>query len=185
MRYFSSPGSPPPAMDSLKDTPKGVGCPIRRSRDHRALAPPPSFSQRATSFIASRCQGIHQMPFSCSPTPSPKAARSAAQRTEIREQRSDQTGLSALSPSVPGALRRIAPTRVSPGVLHTHARARPILRARPKPRRWILSCPLHGHDSLHDVKSTKPAPHAPCRSSRRADLLNPLGPATLGGPGPT
>ncbi len=45
--------------------PKAVGCPIRRSRDHRALAPPPSFSQRATSFIASRCQGIHPMPFRC------------------------------------------------------------------------------------------------------------------------
>ncbi len=28
------------------------------------LASPLSFSQRATSFIASRCQGIHQMPFS-------------------------------------------------------------------------------------------------------------------------
>ena len=28
------------------------------------LAPPRSFSQRATSFIASQCQGIHQMPFS-------------------------------------------------------------------------------------------------------------------------
>jgi hypothetical protein len=39
-----------------------VGCPIRRSRDQRALASPPGFSQRATSFIASRCQGIHQMP---------------------------------------------------------------------------------------------------------------------------
>jgi hypothetical protein len=41
-----------------------VGCPIRRSRDHRSLASPPGFSQRATSFIASQCQGIHQMPFS-------------------------------------------------------------------------------------------------------------------------
>ena len=40
-----------------------VGCPIRRSRDHRSLASPPGFSQRATSFIASQCQGIHQMPF--------------------------------------------------------------------------------------------------------------------------
>jgi hypothetical protein len=83
-------------MDSRRDTPQcrhcGVGCPIRRSRDHRALAPPPSFSQRATSFIASRCQGIHQMPLSCSPTPSPKAALRAAgernQRTEIRPDRS-------------------------------------------------------------------------------------------------
>ena len=39
-----------------------VGCPIRRSRDQRSLASPPGFSQRATSFIASQCQGIHQMP---------------------------------------------------------------------------------------------------------------------------
>ena len=43
--------------------PWAVGCPIRRSRDHRSLASPPGFSQRATSFIASQCQGIHQMPF--------------------------------------------------------------------------------------------------------------------------
>ena len=66
VRYFSSPGSPHAAMDSPRDTAqRAVGCPIRRSRDHRALAPPPSFSQRATSFIASRCQGIHPMPFRC------------------------------------------------------------------------------------------------------------------------
>ena len=44
--------------------PLRVGCPIRRSRDQRSLASPPGFSQRATSFIASQCQGIHQMPFS-------------------------------------------------------------------------------------------------------------------------
>ena len=42
---------------------KAAGCPIRRSRDQRVLAPPPGFSQRATSFIISRRQGIHQMPF--------------------------------------------------------------------------------------------------------------------------
>jgi hypothetical protein len=42
--------------------PWAVGCPIRRSRDQRSLASPPGFSQRATSFIASQCQGIHQMP---------------------------------------------------------------------------------------------------------------------------
>ena len=38
-----------------------VGCPIRKPRDHRSLASPPGFSQRATSFIASQCQGIHKM----------------------------------------------------------------------------------------------------------------------------
>src|SRR5207248_5385765 len=62
LRCFSSPGLPPHPMNSDKDTPCGVGCPIRRSRDHRSLASPPGFSQRATSFIASQCQGIHQMP---------------------------------------------------------------------------------------------------------------------------
>ena len=52
-------------MNSARDTARAVGCPIRRSRDQRSLASPPGFSQRATSFIASQCQGIHQMPFSC------------------------------------------------------------------------------------------------------------------------
>ena len=51
-------------MDSTADTPSGVGCPIRKSSDQRSLPSPRSLSQGATSFIASRCQGIHQMPFS-------------------------------------------------------------------------------------------------------------------------
>ena len=55
-------------------SPKGWGCPIRKSTDQRVLAPPRGLSQRATSFIASQCQGIHQMPLICSiqsagPTP--------------------------------------------------------------------------------------------------------------------
>jgi hypothetical protein len=68
---------------------EAVGCPIRRSEDHRALAPPLGFSQRATSFIASRCQGIHQMPFLCRARAQPRARGEAAcrdQRTEIRGQ---------------------------------------------------------------------------------------------------
>jgi hypothetical protein len=40
------------------------GCPIRISTDQSLLAAPRGFSQRATSFIASWRQGIHQMPFS-------------------------------------------------------------------------------------------------------------------------
>ena len=39
-----------------------VGFPIRKSTDQRLLTPPRSLSQRATSFIACACQGIHQMP---------------------------------------------------------------------------------------------------------------------------
>ena len=38
------------------------GFPIRTSTDQRLFAPPRSFSQRITSFIASQRQGIHQMP---------------------------------------------------------------------------------------------------------------------------
>ena len=46
-----------------------VGCPIRRSSDQSLLAAPRGFSQRATSFIASWRQGIHQMPLlSSTPT---------------------------------------------------------------------------------------------------------------------
>jgi hypothetical protein len=56
-------------MDSAGDIPCGMGCPIRRSRAQSLLAAPPSFSQRATSFIASWRQGIHQMPLlSSTPT---------------------------------------------------------------------------------------------------------------------
>ena len=40
-----------------------VGCPIRKFPAQCLLAAPRNLSQRATSFIASQCQGIHQMPF--------------------------------------------------------------------------------------------------------------------------
>ena len=40
------------------------GCPIRISSDHSSFSAPQGFSQSTTSFFASHCQGIHQMPFS-------------------------------------------------------------------------------------------------------------------------
>ena len=52
-----------------------MGCPIRISTDQRLLAAPRGFSQRATSFIASWCQGIHRMPFLYSISRSSLAAR--------------------------------------------------------------------------------------------------------------
>ena len=39
-----------------------LGFPIRKSVGQRLLTPHHSLSQRATSFIACACQGIHQMP---------------------------------------------------------------------------------------------------------------------------
>ena len=62
MRYFSSPGSLRRPMYSVGDDPKGPGFPIRISTDQSSFAAPHGFSQRTTSFIASRCQGIHQTP---------------------------------------------------------------------------------------------------------------------------
>ncbi len=61
---FQFPGFASPAYGFDRRYPKGVGCPIRTSTDQRLLAAPHGFSQRATSFIASWCQGIHRMPFS-------------------------------------------------------------------------------------------------------------------------
>ena len=42
--------------------PLRVGFPIRIFTDQSLFATPRDFSQRTTSFIASTCQGIHQMP---------------------------------------------------------------------------------------------------------------------------
>ena len=63
---FQFPGFASPDYGFIWRYPKGVGCPIRISTDQRLLAAPRGFAQRATSFIASWCQGIHRMPFSCS-----------------------------------------------------------------------------------------------------------------------
>ena len=49
----------------VRMTLKAPGCPIRKSTDQRLLSPNRSLSQSATSFIASQCQGIHQMLLSC------------------------------------------------------------------------------------------------------------------------
>ena len=53
LRCFSSPGSPPYTMDSCMDA-RGApraGFPIQTPADHRACAPPRSFSQLIASFI--------------------------------------------------------------------------------------------------------------------------------------
>ena len=41
-----------------------LGCPIQTFPDQSLFSAPRNFSQSITSFIASYCQGIHQMPFS-------------------------------------------------------------------------------------------------------------------------
>ncbi len=48
-------------MNSVWDTAEAVGFPIRKSSDQSLFAAPRRLSQRTTSFVASQCQGIHQM----------------------------------------------------------------------------------------------------------------------------
>ena len=84
-------------MDSDRNLPCGRGCPIRRPADQRALAPPRSFSQRATSFIASWRQGIHQMPL-----PQRLIAKPVARRDKPRSQQvSHEDALLALENAPP------------------------------------------------------------------------------------
>ena len=61
LRWFTSPGSLHTPMCSAHSNKCShlLGSPIRISPDHRLLAPPRSFSQLATSFIACLCLGIH------------------------------------------------------------------------------------------------------------------------------
>ena len=51
-------------MYSDEDPAEAGGCPIRKFTDQSLFAAPHDLSQRTTSFIASQCQGIHQMPLS-------------------------------------------------------------------------------------------------------------------------
>ena len=56
-----------------------MGFPIRKSSGQRLLTPHRRLSQRATSFIACACQGIHQMPLPHAREPTPPTAILIAQ----------------------------------------------------------------------------------------------------------
>jgi hypothetical protein len=59
LRCFSS-----ARLHPLRDIPdfSRMGCPIRTPADRKLFAPPRSFSQLVTSFIASESLGIHHTP---------------------------------------------------------------------------------------------------------------------------
>jgi hypothetical protein len=96
---FQFPGFASPPYVFRWRYPKGVGCPIRISTDQSLLAAPRGFSQRATSFIASWCQGIHRMPFSRS-----RSMTRLATRLHHAQKPSSEDGLqsSVFSPQKPG-----------------------------------------------------------------------------------
>ena len=98
-------------MHSPDGTPKGVGCPIRTSTDQRPLAAPRGFSQRATSFVASWCQGIHRVPFSRSTHP-PRAGTIHAPHNTGTHGPPPRGGTTQLGTHTPGT---------SPMCPHSHA----------------------------------------------------------------
>ena len=143
----------------------GVGCPIRRPRDHRSLASPPGFSQRATSFVASQCQGIHQMPLSCSirstgppraGTPEPRRAQGQAPAPAVMK----------THPRTPATGRTLG---VPPGPVrlgHIHKCALPGQSTplpAPRPPRW-------GPPAPQNQPALRPMPH------RRRPHDPPIGP---------
>ena len=114
-------------MNSARDTRCRVGCPIRRSRDQRSLASPPGFSQRAASFIASQCQGIHQMPFfrarsQGTPAPRddpqdhPKISRTASRPPENRRAQGQAPPSRERGAIPPAAARMKTLLRTAPGI---------------------------------------------------------------------
>ena len=169
-------------MDSACGYPiAGVGCPIRRSPDQSLLAAPRGFSQRATSFIASRRQGIHQMPLLSSTRPAPAARTTGHRRVAIphrpgRPATGRPRGDSAHRAWLPATSAR--PPR----------RSIPMPGARPR-RRTELStnadCPRTTASPPHDGHRTASPHAAPRGHPTRPSELRPAGvPFGTAGPDP-
>ena len=143
-------------MNSDRDTHRWVGCPIRIATDQRLLAAPRGFSQRATSFIASWCQGIHRMPLSRSTAPHAQKPATAHAVNQIPRKP---------GPSEPVTLRSIY-TRASghPATLKRWTKANALLhRVRPTriAARPETHQPLHLSKEHLDTRSHQPAPTRP------------------------
>jgi hypothetical protein len=146
-----------------------VGCPIRRSRDQRSLASPPGFSQRATSFIASQCQGIHQMPLiRARSKPGPRRQpRPAATPVSDNRRAQGQT---------PEPINPLPDRQTIP--IGKASQADPSLPATP-------TRPSH-EDTSGPPPATDPDPSAKTRAPRRSasvTFANPLYPSINPGPG--
>jgi hypothetical protein len=175
---------------SAGSSPRGGGCPIRRSPDQRLLAASRGLSQRATSFIASRRQGIHQMPFVHSrthhpaPAARPEGQKRGGQRAKGGPRRFRRIPISAVRHPTSAA-----PTSGRDGQ-HTHAE-RPGCRHPERPRSPARHHTMSDHRSPARTPTRPDAPDLPPRSlataacGRRAGFPRgrPQG-VRLGGPGP-
>jgi hypothetical protein len=163
-------------MDSDRDTRCRVGCPIRISTDQSLLAAPHGFSQRATSFIASWCQGIHRMPFLYSRSRTLPQGPHHAQKPSsgsVADGRHPLSETTCGCPGgrAPGSIRWwwISSSLRTPGTCpeaYTHnPRVRPCLAA--DPNTWIVLAPLNPHRQLKGRHLTDSSPGQTC--SRTTD----------------
>ncbi len=171
--------------------PKGVGCPIRTSRDQSLLAAPPGFSQRATSFIASWRQGIHQMPFSCSQNTWPIPTRRTGHTHHAQEPSTPSKHRTRRKPNPTAGHTHLPPTTASAGhhTQHTHktpliAAAKPALsHASPTKRTsaaWVRHpCQnSHGHPQQprtrphHKGTGGQGHPRCPARPETHQNLIH-------------
>jgi hypothetical protein len=176
--------------DTLPSCPGRVGCPIRRPRDHRSLASPPGFSQRAASFIASQCQGIHQMPL-CSldprrrsrvqpdgqtrkPRPGKPPRTGASPQTASGRQRRPNRCLGPPHPLPPAHPRGVSHEDTSFGRSRSPARAHNDTRLRPGPSASVTFTnslhPFNQHPSRNRGRRAE-TPVRPPRTAGQTWLL--------------
>jgi hypothetical protein len=172
---FQFPGFASRHYGFMSGYPIGVGCPIRTSTDQRLLAAPRGFSQRATSFIASWCQGIHRMPFSCSiHMPRRPADRSPTTQGHRHAQKpASETVVSFQSPVVRDNQRR-SPDRPSRGscpslsISHIYAHT-PLTARRPTAGRPVANGTIpvrHAAERRPDHPVQRPGQKPPTPENR-------------------
>ena len=184
---FQFPGFASLHYGFMQRYPIGVGCPIRTSTDQSLLAAPRGFSQRATSFIASWCQGIHRMPFSRSRSriqPPPKLPRKTSEETQQKRTRRHAQHSSVQGR--PHSAQNIAPERI------TRLRASPPKRihrsdirnqARPETHQNLIH-PDKDQNTRHASEDTRrtlgftcdtqtPASQTPASQTRWPDIHQP------------
>ena len=172
-----------------------VGFPIRTSGAQRPLTPRPGLSQCATSFIASRRQGIHQMPFVHSPAPARNPPRRApTPNLGENAPHGSAPEASSIPPNVAHERRPVRrahdPTdpddaRVMSRTLFTMSNlplARPVRRRRPETRAFPAARPIKRATATIAPRSGGPKPGPRSGGPKPGPSAASVG--NGGGPGP-
>ena len=139
---------------SPRDTAEAVGCPIRKFPAQSLLAAPRDLSQRATSFIASQCQGIPRMPFS-------RLSRGFRARARARRVNPRYSARRTLAPPPVAGRLRAGPTPD----LFTMSKRRAARAAGPRGAEWLSSRAV---SRAAVVEANGIEPMTSCLQSRRS-----------------